>query len=236
MKWQSALIVLIVGGVLVSAAAEAQQEPIQVDIANMPVGVAPPGFEFTLTGGGPVSAWKVVSDPTATGQKAIAQTSQDRTDYRFPLAVYVPLSAQNVDVTVHFKPVAGEVDQAGGIAVRLSDRDNYYVARANALEDNVRFYRVVKGRRQQIQGANLKVTSNQWHTLGLRAEGNRFTVSFDGKQLYTAEDNTFSSSGRVALWTKADSVTHFDAISITPLRLVDLDAIPITRSAERKEE
>src|SRR5262249_58323665 len=130
--------------------------PIQVDIANMPVGVAPPGFEFTLTGGGPVSAWKVVADPTATAQKAIAQTSQDRTDYRFPLAVYLPLSAQNVDVMVHFKPVAGSVDQAGGVAVRFADRDNYYVARANALEDNVRFYPVVYGRRQQILGATLK--------------------------------------------------------------------------------
>ena len=122
------------------------------------------------------------ADPTATAQKAIAQTSADRTDYRFPLAVYQPLSAKNVDVTVHFKPVSGEVDQAGGIAVRLTDRDNYYIARANALEDNVRFYRVVNGRRLQIQGANLRVASNQWHTLGLRAEGNRFTVSFDASR------------------------------------------------------
>jgi hypothetical protein len=236
MKPPAALIVPIIGGVLVTAVPEAQQSTIQVDITNMRVGVAPPGFEFTLTGGGPVSAWKVVADPTATAQKAIAQTSQDRTDYRFPLAVYLPLSTQNVDVTVHFKPVSGEVDQAGGIAVRFADRDNYYVARANALEDNVRFYRVVNGRRHQIQGANLKVASNEWHTLGLRAEGSRFTVSFDGKPLYTAEDGTFSASGRVALWTKADSVTHFDAISITPLKLADFDAISITRSAERKEE
>ena len=200
-----------------TATAEAQQRAIQVDIAGMSAGVAPPGFEFTLTGGGSVSPWKVVADPTAAGQKAIAQTSTDRTDYRFPLAVYQPITTKNVEVTIRFKPVAGSVDQAGGIAVRLTDPDDYYVVRANALEDNVGFYRVVNGRRQQIQGANLKVASNQWHTLGLRAEGNRFTVSFDGKPLYTAEDSTFAKSGKVALWTKADSVTHFDAISITPL-------------------
>ena len=199
-----------------TAAAEAQQRAIQVDIAGMQPGAAPPGFEFTLTGGGPVSAWRVVADPTAAAQKAIAQTSQDQTDYRFPLAVYQPITTKNVEVTIRFKPVAGSVDQAGGIAVRLTDPDDYYVVRANALEDNVRFYRVVNGRRQQIQGANLKVASNQWHTLGLRAEGNRFTVSFDGKPLYTAEDSTFAKAGKVALWTKADSVTHFDAISITP--------------------
>src|SRR5262245_11482828 len=116
MKPAAVLILLIIGGLLVTVAAEAQQGTTQVEIANMPVGASPQGFEFTLTGGGPVSAWKVIPDATAAGQKAIAQTSQDRTDYRFPLAVYLPLSAQNVDVTVHFKPVAGEVDQAGGIA------------------------------------------------------------------------------------------------------------------------
>jgi len=197
--------------------AHAQRATTQVDIAGMQPGAAPPGFDFTLTGGGPVSAWKVVADPTATTQKAIAQTSQDRTDYRFPLAVYQPISARNVDVVVRFKPVGGTVDQAGGIAVRLADPDDYYVVRANALEDNVRLYRVVSGSRQQIQGANLKVAANQWHMLGLRAEGDRFTVSFEGNPLFTAQDSTFVSPGKVALWTKSDSVTHFDTIAITPL-------------------
>jgi len=118
---------------------------------------------------------------------------------------------------VRFKPVDGTVDQAGGIAVRLASPEDYYVVRANALEDNVRFYRVVHGRRQQIQSADLKVTANQWHTLRLRAEGDSFTVSFDDKPLFTAQDGTFASPGKVALWTKSDSVTHFDAISIAPL-------------------
>lgn len=212
-----ALLFLIVGGAAVTDTASAQQKTMQVDIPGMQSGTAPPGFEFTLTGGGPISAWKVVADATAASEKAIAQTSADRTDYRFPLAVYQPITARNVDVTMRFKPVGGTVDQAGGIAVRFADPDNYYVARANALEDNVRFYRVVNGRRQQIQGANLKVASSEWHTLGLRAEGNRFTVSFDDKPLFTAEDDTFANPGRIALWTKADSVTHFDTISITPL-------------------
>ncbi|MGB8578552.1 MAG: hypothetical protein WCD56_18585, partial [Pseudolabrys sp.] len=81
--------------------------------------------------------------------------------------------------------MAGKVDQAGGIAVRLTTSDDYYVVRANALEDNVRFYRVVKGNRQQIAGANTKVASGEWHTLALKAQGDRFIVSFDGKQLYT---------------------------------------------------
>ncbi|MFL5267081.1 MAG: hypothetical protein ACJ8AH_10885 [Stellaceae bacterium] len=158
-----------------------------------------------------------MSDPTAVHQAAIAQTSTDTTDYRFPLAVYKPVSAKDVDVSIRFKPIGGKVDQAGGIAVRLTTNDDYYVVRANALEDNVRFYRVVKGRREQIKGINTKVASNQWHTLGLRAEGEHFTVSFDGKVLFSTDDKTFAIEGKVALWTKADSVTYFDTLTIRPL-------------------
>jgi len=73
----------------------------------------------------------------------------------------------------------------------LSTPDDYYVARANALEDNVRFYRVVKGKREQLASANAKVSANQWHTLALKAEGDRFTVCFDGKALLSAQDSTF---------------------------------------------
>jgi hypothetical protein len=159
----------------------------------------------------------VVKDSTAATGRAIEQSSTDRTDYRFPLAIHDSLSAANLTVELRFKAVGGKVDQAGGIAVRLEDADNYYVARANALEDNVRFYRVVQGRREQLAGADLRVTANEWHTLGLRAEGERFTVSYDGKTLFSASDSTFTEAGGVALWTKADSITRFDQVKITPL-------------------
>ena len=190
---------------------------IMIAIDKMIVGAAPADFEFARTGQGGPAQWTVAADATASGGRAIEQTSTDTTDYRFPLAIYQKMSARNADLTVHFKPVAGKVDQAGGIAVRLSDADNYYVVRANALEDNVRFYRVVKGQREQLEGASTKVTANEWHQLGLRAEGERFTVTFDGKQLFTASDRTFASAGKMALWTKADSVTRFDRIEIKTL-------------------
>jgi hypothetical protein len=211
------LIAASIGGMMMTVTGAAQNRTIQIDIAAMQPGLPPPQFSFERTGGGAPGEWRVIADPTAAAQRTIAQTSADRTDYRFPLAAYQPVSAKNVEVVVRFKPVAGMVDQAGGIAVRLTSAADYYVARANALEDNVRFYRVVNGRRQQIAGADVKVTGNQWHTLGLSAEGDRFTVSFDGALLFTAEDKTFADPGRVALWTKADSVTHFDMIAITPL-------------------
>jgi hypothetical protein len=203
--------------VLVTGISAAQKAATQIDIAAMQPGTAPPEFTFWRTGNGGGGEWQVITDPTAAGQKAIAQTSKDTTDYRFPLAVYQPISAKDVDVVVRFKPVAGLIDQAGGIAIRLTTPDDYYVVRANALEDSVNFYRVVKGRREEIKGVDARVATGQWHTLGLRAEGERFTVSFDGKQLFTVEDKIFANAGKVALWTKADSVTHFDAIRITPL-------------------
>jgi hypothetical protein len=211
------VLALAIGGALMPATSSAQNAATQIDIARMKAGLAPNDFTFWRTGSGEVGDWRVVDDPTASNRRAIAQVSKDPTDYRFPLAIYQRISVKNVEISVRFKPVAGKVDQAGGIVARLITPDDYYVVRANALEDNVRFYRVVKGKREQIKGANTKVSSNEWHTLGLRAEDDQFTISFDGRQLFTARDNTVTGPGKVGLWTKADSVTHFDMLSIAPL-------------------
>src|SRR5665647_846473 len=98
------------------------------------------------------------------------------------------IEGKTVEITARFKPVSGKVDEAGGVVARWSDNNNYYVARANALEDNVRFYRVSAGRRQELAGANIRVTPREWHTPTLRAEGDRFTITYDGKSLYTTTD------------------------------------------------
>jgi len=202
--------------ILVCAATQppAQTGAIVIPIEKMTVGGAPADFEFARTGQGAIGQWAVVEDPTTPSKRAIEQSNTDRTDFRFPLAIYQPVSAKNVEVTIRFKPIAGRVDQAGGIALRVTSPDDYYVVRANALEHNVRFYRVVKGRRQQLATADIKVASGEWHTLGLKAENDRFTVSFNGKAVHSTTDRTFSGAGRVALWTKSDSVTRFDQISI----------------------
>ena len=168
-----------------------------------------------ITGSGAPARWELLGDPTApTKRKVLAQTSTDKTDYRFPLAILDAPAPANLDVSVRFKPVTGEVDRAAGIAVRLRDRDNYYVVRANALEDNVRLYKMVGGQRLQFAGANTKVPSGVWQELRLKVDGNRFEVFLDGKSLYTASDATFAAAGQVALWTKADSVTYFDDLRI----------------------
>lgn len=188
-----------------------------IPIETMTVGAAPADFEFARTGQGGPSRWLLVDDQSAASARAIEQASTDRTDYRFPLAIYQPVTAKNVDVAIRFKPVAGKIDQAGGIAARVTSPNDYYLVRANALEDNVRFYRMVKGRREQLATADVRVAGGVWHTLGLKAENDRFTVSFNGKTLYSANDRTFPGAGRIALWTKSDSVTRFDQINIQVL-------------------
>jgi hypothetical protein len=188
-----------------------------IAVDRMTLGSPPAGFTFARTGRGGEGEWTVAADPTATTGRAIEQTSTERTDYRFPLAIHESLSAKNLNVEIRFKAIAGKIDQAGGVAVRLQDADNYYVARANALEHNVRFYRVVDGRRQQLGAADIRVTSNEWHTISLHAEDERFSISYDGAMLFEVIDKTFSEAGGVALWTKADSVTRFDWLTITTL-------------------
>jgi hypothetical protein len=182
-----------------------------------PLGVAPVAFDLELTGNGMLGVWAVVPDEGAAGGRALEQRTVDPTDYRFPLAIYRPTVARDVEASVRFKPMFGKVDRAGGLAVRVLDANNYYVVRANALENNVNFYRVVSGRRQQIKGAEAKVTSGQWHSLSVRAEEDKFTISYDGRELFTASDRTFGGEGRVALWTKADSLTRFSELTIKPL-------------------
>ena len=134
-----------------------------------------------------------------------------------------PITAFRSQCTNRFRPATSRSRRSPARPTRRAESpcgttyDDYYVVRANALEDNVRFYRVAKGRREQLAGADIKVAANLWHTLALKAEGDRFSISYDGKTLFTAEDQTFAGPGKVALWTKADSVTHFDMIAITPL-------------------
>ncbi len=178
------------------------------------VGRTPPGFTTALTGGGGPVSWIVQEDATApTGKKVLAQTSSDATDYRFPLCVYDGVSAKDVAVSVQFKSVAGKVDEAGGVVVRYQDKDNYYVARANATEDNVRLYKVQHGKRSKIAGIGTKVAPGVWHSLQLEAHGTHFIVAFDDKW-FEADDGTFQQAGKVGLWTKADSVTYFDNLKI----------------------
>ena len=199
------------------SAAPAPSGAQSVTFGDVAAGQIPSGFKAALTGAGSPGRWEVVADGTAEGGKALAQVSTDATSYRFPLLIHADTTLGDVEATIRFKAISGKVDQAAGVAVRLIDGNNYYVVRANALENNVRLYRMVDGKREQFAGTDVKVTAGEWHTLSLRAKGNQLAVSYDGKELFRAKDDQFRSPGKVALWTKADSVTRFDRVTITPL-------------------
>ena len=147
----------------------------------------------------------------------------DRTSGRFPLAVYDGASVKDGTIGVRFKTISGQTDQAAGLIWRYRDPDNYYVVRANALEDNVVLYKVEKGERialaprntpSSTYGVKHAVPKQTWNDLTVTFQGNLFTVGMGGKQLFQVEDSTFGNAGKVGLWTKADSVTQFDDFTI----------------------
>ena len=208
---------LAVSALLVFAAL-CRAQTINFDSAA--VGSVPAGWTVAMTHTGGAPKWEVLKDDTAPSQpNVLAQTSTDRTSGRFPLAIYEKANLTNGALTVKFKPVSGTGDQAAGMVWRYKDPDNYYIVRANALEDNVVLYKVEAGKRISLApkgtptktyGVKHPVPSGVWSTLSVSFQGNLFTVSFNGHKLFEVEDSTFTESGKVGLWTKADSVTYFD--------------------------
>ena len=172
-------------------------------------GEAPAGWTATKTGRGEPK-WTVEKDDSAPSKPNVLKQSGEAT---FPVALKDDTSLKDGFVEVKFKPVSGKEDQAGGVIWRAKDANNYYIARANALEDNVTIYHTIKGKRVSFRNTNTKVASGVWHTLRVDFAGNRFTVTFDGKKVIEATDDSFADAGKVGVWTKADSVTLFDDFS-----------------------
>ena len=218
------IIVLTVLCILLAFAGASRAAQTVLDFDAAEVGKLPADFSTALTGGGGPVTWVVKEEPSApSGGKVLVQTSADATSSRFPLCVYNNFTAKDVMVSVRFKPVSGKVDQAAGIVWRYQDKDNYYIVRANALENNVVLYKVENGKRTDLKpldaglfayGKKAKVPSGQWSELRVAAKGNHFEVSVNGESLFAVEDNTFTEAGKVGLWTKADSVTSFDNLTI----------------------
>jgi hypothetical protein len=187
------------------------------------IGTTPIGFTAGLTGRGRPGNWEVRVDARASsGNNVVVQTDPDPTNYRFPILVSDAVNARDLDVSVRFKPLSGKVDQAAGLVWRYTDQNNYYVVRANALEDNVVLYKVVDGRREDLPlkgvgrtyGVDEEVARETWSSLRVAAIGSLFEVYLNGEKLYEVEDDALTGPGRAGLWTKADSVTAFDNLLI----------------------
>ena len=166
----------------------------------------PAGWTAGQTGSGS-ARWTVVKDDTAPSPPNVLKQSGVAA---YPVCLLDDSSLVDGFVEVKFKAIAGKEDQAGGVVWRARDTNNYYIARANALEDNVTIYYTVNGRRTEKKRTNLKVASQMWHTLRVEFRGRHFTVTFDGTRAIDWDDDTFKDAGKVGVWTKADSVTLFD--------------------------
>jgi hypothetical protein len=171
----------------------------------------PNGFTQTATGKLQKLDWKVVND---NGNKVVAQSAKNEGDY-YNLLVLDKPSYQNFKLSVKIKAVAGEEDQGGGLVWRYIDKDNYYIARCNPLENNFRFYRVVNGNRKQLKSVDCSIKKGEWFTMSIEMKGNKISCSLNGNRMIDATDDTFKSPGNIGLWTKADAVTYFNYFEIT---------------------
>lgn len=221
MKHALSLVIACLATVAMGAQAQTAR---MVTFDQDKVGAPPSGFSTALTGQGKPGVWVVVKDPSPERGNVLAQTDADPPDYRFPVCVLDDVSAKDLDLSVMAKPMTGRGDQAAGLVWRYQDHNNYYIVRANALEHNVVLYKVQNGRRTDLPlkgvgrtyGKKVTVPSGQWSTLRVTAAGALFTVYFNNEKLFEVEDTTFPGAGKVGVWTKADSVTHFDNLSVSP--------------------
>jgi hypothetical protein len=187
---------------LVSSTAAAQTTGFDIDL----VGGLPSGWKAGVTGRG-TPKWAVEVDASAPSRPNVLKQSGSGT---FPWCVKPDASIADGYVEVKFKPLSGREDQAGGIVWRWKDGDNYYVARANALENNVSLYYTASGRRNTLKYVDAPVPGNTWHTLRVEFSGRKIRVIYDGKPAIEMEDAHIAGAGAVGVWTKADSVTLFD--------------------------
>ena len=178
-------------------------------------GKLPSEWGSDRTGKGEGSVWKVVADESAPSKSGhvLAQTAESPRSM-FNLCVVKEASYRDVRLTVAFRSVAGKVDQGGGFVWRYVDANHYYVCRFNPLEDNLRIYKVIVGKRTQLASVDVELASDGWHRLTVAMQGELIVCDVDGTQI-SVRDDTLTDAGRIGLWTKADAQTHFDQFTAT---------------------
>jgi hypothetical protein len=170
-----------------------------------------------MTGiGRPPGGWVAIADKTALGGWALAETTGDSTDLHFPMCIVQQLVALDVDATLHFKPVGGTRDRAGGLVLRAQGATDYYVVVASARDGAIRLYRMQGGRRALVASKEVPVTSDEWHKLRVVLKRDKFDISLDGKQVLAATDGSLMLPGALGVWSQSDSVIYFDQLLVGP--------------------
>ena len=170
-----------------------------------------------MTGVGRPPDWQAVADPDAPDGWALAELARDAADLRFPFCVSQQALVRDIDATLRFKPVSGVRAQVAGLMFRAQSADDYYVVRANSLDNSVRLYRVEKGKRSQLASKEAPLEAGKWHSLRVIASNDRFEVALDGKTLFEANDRSLPQPGAIGVWSQADSVTHYGSLLVGPV-------------------
>ena len=192
-------------------------KPLSWQFDDLAAGTIPGGWIVEATRSeGPLATWRISKDPTApSGDRVLALTRPNHTSGNtFNLCWTNAVSFLDGEIEVRFKAVRGKVDQGGGVIWRVQDKDNYYIARFNPLENNFRLYSVRGGVRRKLADARVALPAGEWQTLKIVQRGNRFAGYLNGQRLIEGTDDTFPNPGGVGLWTKADAVTFFDDFSV----------------------
>jgi hypothetical protein len=179
---------------------------------NDELGKIPSGWSNYLTAKGKLGQWEILDD---NGNKVLAQTSKENFGYHFDVIVNDFVNYKDLEFTLKFKGVEGQEDQGGGPVWRYQDANNYYVARANPLENNYRVYKVVNGNRKMLKSIDIEVNTDQWYGIKIIMKGDNIQCYLNGKLQLSTIDSTFPSAGKIGLWTKADAVTYFDNIHVS---------------------
>jgi hypothetical protein len=201
---------------------------LRFDFGATAVGQSPTNFHSTAAGGGKPGEWRVTMDevppllaplsekaPSVSRRAVLGQFARHPVDEHFPLLVFDGETFGDFTLTTRFKIVSGEVEQMAGIAFRLQNNENFYVVRASALGRNVRFYKVVNGIRSDPIGPAVPIRTGEWHTLKVDCKGNQIRISYDDREVIPPLSDPSFSSGKIAFWTKSDSVSYFADTIIT---------------------
>lgn len=215
-------------GIWFGVAATAGAADLEFDWSNYSEGEVPGGWQNVGAASGEPGEWKVVFEevapqlaplnaeaPAVSVHPVLAQLSRNPTDEHFPMFLYEEMECSDFTLTTRFKIVGGAFAQMAGVAFRVHDPDNYYVIRASALDNTLRFYKVIDGMRGPLIGPEIAFEKDTWYELRITCKGNQIQCWLDGKEAMPTLTDTSLFAGKIGFWTKSDTVAHFDKTEVT---------------------
>ena len=215
----SVIISATLGFGIISAQAETSSLTSAWNFDREQPGALPSEFSVgTLFDGRPAGDWQVLATNRAKSPPyVLAQLMAKGAEHAYKVVLSKEVIASDLNLAVSFLPIQGQADMGGGLIWRAADDRNYYLARANPLEQNIRVYRVEKGIRRLLENFNQTIDVRQWHTLRVTHQGYHLNIFFDDKPVFDLCDKTFQT-GMIGLWTKSDAVTYFDDLQLQQLK------------------